>query len=147
MLAFGVLSEKIFYFKSVLTAPSHHWQFYMKKLNTVMLRIPSESTNSTSHLDNCIAPSSSPHSTASWRYARNLRPKESWSNSSERLYCTVRLYFCKKNGGVPGLGTRSFQKNALAFFPILYKRTECFLRSFPFFIKEQNDHCVLSRSL
>ena len=34
-----------------------------------------------------------------------------------------------------GLGTCSFQKNAI------------FLRSFPFFIKERNDFCVLSRSL
>ena len=30
---------------------------------------------------------------------------------------------------------------------VLYKRTERFLRSFPFFIKERNDLCVLSRSL
>ena len=34
-----------------------------------------------------------------------------------------------------GLGTRSFQKNAT------------FLHSFPFYIKEQNVFCVLSRSL
>ena len=41
----------------------------------------------------------------------------------------------------------SKEPNVLAFFPILYKRTERFLRSFPFFIKERNDLCVLSRSL
>ena len=33
------------------------------------------------------------------------------------------------------------------FFSILYKRTERFLHSFPFFIKERNLFCVLFRSL
>ena len=41
----------------------------------------------------------------------------------------------------------SKERNILAFFPILYKRKESFLHSFPFFIKEQNDLCVLFRSL
>ena len=50
---------------------------------------------------------------------------------------------------VPGLGIRSFQKNVtiFAFFSVLYKRMERSLRSFPFFIKEQNVFCVLLRSL
>ena len=30
----------------------------------------------------------------------------------------------------------SKERNVLAFFPVLYKRTECFFCSFPFFIKE-----------
>ena len=47
---------------------------------------------------------------------------------------------------------RSLEKNVaffafFAFFPVLYKRTKCFLRSFPFFIKERNNLCVLFRSL
>ena len=48
-----------------------------------------------------------------------------------------------------GLGICSFQKNGtiFAFFSILYKRTERSLHSFPFFIKEQNDLCILFRSL
>ena len=37
--------------------------------------------------------------------------------------------------------------NVLAFFPVLYKRTDHFLRSFPFFIKQRNNLCALSRSL
>ena len=41
----------------------------------------------------------------------------------------------------------SKERNILAFFPVLYKRTEQSLRSFPFFIKEQNNLCILSRSL
>ena len=62
----------------------------------------------------------------------------------------------------PGLGKRSFQKNAtflrsfaffskerniLAFFYILYKRMLRSLRSFTFFIKECGVLCVLLRSL
>ena len=48
-----------------------------------------------------------------------------------------------------GLGIRSFQKNGTIFalFSVLYNRTERSLRSFPFFIKEWNDLCVLFRSL
>ena len=48
-----------------------------------------------------------------------------------------------------GLGIRSFQKNGtiFAFFSALYKRTERSLRSFPFFIKERNNLCILFCSL
>ena len=48
-----------------------------------------------------------------------------------------------------GLGIHSFQKNGaiFAFFSVLYKRTKWPLRSFPFFIKERNDLCVLFHSL
>ena len=41
----------------------------------------------------------------------------------------------------------SKERNGFAFFSVLYKRTEQFLHSFPFFIKEWNDLCVLFRSL
>ena len=41
----------------------------------------------------------------------------------------------------------SKERNVLAFFPVLYNRTKRSLRSFPFFIKERDDLCVLSRSL
>ena len=41
----------------------------------------------------------------------------------------------------------SKERNVRAFCPVLYKRTDRFLRSFPFFIKERKDLCVLSRSL
>ena len=49
----------------------------------------------------------------------------------------------------PGLGIRSFQKNVpiFAFFSVLYKRTFQSLHSFPFFIKEHSDLCVLFCSL
>ena len=52
-------------------------------------------------------------------------------------------------GSQSGLGIRSFQKNdpIFAFFSVLYKRTERSLRSFPFFIKERSDLCILFRSL
>ena len=48
-----------------------------------------------------------------------------------------------------GLSTCSFQKNVpiFAFFSVLYKRTEWSLPSFLFFIKEENDLCVLFCSL
>ena len=41
----------------------------------------------------------------------------------------------------------SEERNVLAFFSVLYKRMEHFLHSFPFFINERNDLCVLSHSL
>ena len=41
----------------------------------------------------------------------------------------------------------SKERTVLAFFPVLFKRTERSLSSFPFFIKERNDLCVHSRSL
>ena len=46
--------------------------------------------------------------------------------------CLLNGLFCKINAG---LGIRSFQKN------------ERSLHSFPFFMKERNDLCVLFRSL
>ena len=54
-----------------------------------------------------------------------------------------------RGGHETGLGIRSFQKHVpiFSFFSVLYKRTERSLRSFPFFIKEWNDLCVLFRSL
>ena len=57
--------------------------------------------------------------------------------------------FCTTCKGISGLGIRSFQKNVpiFAFFSVLYKRTERSLRSFPVFIKERSDLCVLFRSL
>ena len=41
----------------------------------------------------------------------------------------------------------SKERNVLTFFSVLYKKTERSLHSFLFFIKEQNDLCVLFRSL
>ena len=60
--------------------------------------------------------------------------------------CRIKIGFYDITSG---LGIRSFQKNVpiFAFFSVLYKRTERSLRSFPFFIKERSDLCVLFRSL
>ena len=54
------------------------------------------------------------------------------------------MYILKKERNV----LRSFAKerNVLAFFPVLYKRTGRFLRSFPFFAKERDILYVLFRS-
>ena len=54
------------------------------------------------------------------------------------MWCSGR----EKNAG---LGICSFQKKVpiFVFFSVLYKRTEQSLRSFPFFIKECSDLCVL----
>ena len=68
------------------------------------------------------------------------------------VYIFLTFYvFYGTNGGreeegvVAVLGIRSFQKNVpiFEFFSVLYKKTEPSLRSFPFFIKECSDHCVL----
>ena len=64
--------------------------------------------------------------------------------------CVYELRGTGPGGGIEsGLGIRSFQKNGMmfAFFSVLYKRTERSLLSFPFFIKERNDVCILFRSL
>ena len=61
------------------------------------------------------------------------------------------VIFQMNSRSITGLGNGhpffSKECNVLPFFPVLYKRTERSLRSFPFFIKERNDLCVLSRSL
>ena len=74
-----------------------------------------------------------------------------WNNSSVFLLLHLSFNPCfwqhftgqchtKRFSFFTGLGIRSFQKNRtiFAFFSVLYKRTERFLRSFPFFIKERN---------
>ena len=60
--------------------------------------------------------------------------------SEERRCGLVTLKSQKKTHNKSGLGIRSFQNNVpiFAFFSVLYKRTERYLRSFLFFIKEQN---------
>ena len=41
----------------------------------------------------------------------------------------------------------SKERNILAFFPVLYKRTKCFFAFFPVLYKRTERSCVLSRSL
>ena len=62
------------------------------------------------------------------------------------VHCTYITYILQYKSRF-GQAFFSKEHNILAFFPILYKRTERFLHSFPFLIKEQNDLCILSRSL
>ena len=61
-----------------------------------------------------------------------------------------RFFGCISNLAYKGwaMGIRSFQKIVpfFAFFSVLLKRTKHSLRSFPFFLKERNDLCVLFRS-
>ena len=64
--------------------------------------------------------------------------------------CVYELRGTGPGGGIEsGLGIHSFQKNGtiFAFFSVLHKRTERSLLSFLFFIKEQNDLCILFCSL
>ena len=74
-----------------------------------------------------------------------------WLNKSKILFFSMfYIHFFKfKNEQFAGLGIRSFQKNLpiFAFFSVLYKRMFRSLRSFPLFIKERSDLCVLFRSL
>ena len=59
------------------------------------------------------------------------------------IYLYLNIYIEKEQNVL-----RSFAKerNVLAFFPVLYKRTGWSLRSFPFFAKEQDVLYVLFRS-
>ena len=69
------------------------------------------------------------------------------------VYCSLFMpkatekgLYVSKSSTIDRVGHPFFSKecNILAFFPVIYKRTERSLGSFPFFIKEQNDLCVLS---
>ena len=81
-------------------------------------------------------------------YAYFLLYHETWYifgtdsvKTNKRLQYLLFIYF---RVGHPFF---SKERNDLAFFSVLYKRTEQSLCSFPFFIKERNDLCVLFRSL
>ena len=55
-------------------------------------------------------------------------------------YADMVNYFYLEKG-------KTNNKSNQGWASVLFKRTERSLRSFPFFIKEQNDLCVLFRSL
>ena len=96
-------------------------------------------------------------------YTCSVMPAKSVSNSNICFVKNVKHIYCytsltgfgflfsrfEDTDFIAGLGIHSFQKNVLifAFFSILYKRTFRSLRSFPFFIKECSDLCVLFHSL
>ena len=71
-----------------------------------------------------------------------------WLKVDLTVICTIK-YRLFVNVNFAGLGILSFQKNVpiFAFFSVLYKRMFRSLSSFPFFIKERSDLCILFRSL
>ena len=60
---------------------------------------------------------------------------------------TLNLFYHNNSGLGNGHPFFSKERNVLALFSVLYKRTRSSLRSFPFFIKECGILCVLLRSL